>query len=446
MPHAFTLLAIDDDLALLKSLSRILKLEPLRLISTHEPQQSLPLLENNQIDLVLLDLKMPGMDGMTVLRTIKATFPTLPVILLTGHGSIQQAVQALKDGAEDFIEKPCSPATLIEKIRAFYPCATAPVDSAPQPGMAAADFPHLIGNSPVINELKALIVRIAKTDASILIHGETGTGKELVAQAIHHHSHRSHEIFVPVDCATINENILESELFGHRQGAFTGALYHKTGLFLAADKGSLFLDEIGEFHLDLQAKLLRTLQQRQVRPVGSDRAYAINIRLIAATNKNLERQVEQGHFREDLFYRLSTIVLEVPPLRARGADIAQLAQFFADKIAPSRQLKIDAQVLDRLNTYTWPGNVRELENVITRAVTLCQGNTITCLDLPEKLQICLPQYAAAHTPLQQHEKLTLERVLEQTGGNRRRAAEILQISEATLYRKLKKTGLSKLRD
>jgi DNA-binding NtrC family response regulator len=446
MPEPFTLLAIDDDLSLLKSLGRIFRLEPVELLTTHEPKQALPLLKHNLVDLVLLDLRMPGQDGMTLLLEIKKAYPDLPVIMLTGHGSIHEAVKAAKLGAEDFLEKPCSPATLVQSVRGFY-------DNREQAKTLTEDhevfdFPRLIGTSPVMQKLKAFITRIARSDANILIHGETGTGKELIAQSIHRHSSRRHKTFVPVDCATISENILESELFGHQQGAFTGAISHKKGLFMAADEGSLFLDEIGEFHLDLQAKLLRTLQERQVRPVGSNKALSVNIRLIAATNKDLEHEVQQGCFREDLFYRLATIIVEVPALRDRTGDIELLAKSLVQHLSPQLAIALDDDIITYLNRYSWPGNVRELENVMTRAVALCHGATIRVQDLPKKLQLgkSISTQEGESDLLAGHEKIIIEKVLNDTGGNRRNAAQILKISEATLYRKMKKFGLSKLRN
>lgn len=444
MTDQFTLLAVDDDQSLLTSLGRILKLEPLRLLTTHEPQQALPLLQSHSIHLVLLDLRMPELDGMTVLLEIKNKYPDIPVVMLTGHGSIKDAVEAVKLGAADFLEKPCPPATLVHKIRGYYSSWHGQQTEA-EDEKRKFDFPELIGSSPPMQKLKDVILRVAKSDATVLLHGETGSGKELVARAIHHHSQRKKATFVPVDCATISENILESELFGHKQGAFTGAVAHKEGLFLSADQGSLFLDEIGEFHLDLQAKLLRTLQERQVRPVGSNRSYAVNIRIISATNKDLEEESRQGRFREDLYYRLSAIVVDIPPLRERGEDIALLVQSLLRKNSQETPLQIDDKALSLLLAHSWPGNVRELENVITRAAALCEDATITESDLPDKIRQQTVQSGVqpSSNPLLLREKAVLEEILQQTCGSRRETARILGISEATLYRKLKKNGISK---
>ncbi len=428
-------LAVDDDRALLNSLVRILKHEPIRLLPASDPYQAIPLIQNHDIQLVLLDLRMPGMDGIGLLQRIKEQHPDLPVIMLTGHGNIQEAVKAVKLGADDFLEKPCPPATLVQKIQAYYPHQAAPRATA------KFDFPALIGASTVMRQLKKTIGRVAGTQATILLHGETGVGKELVARAIHHHSPRSKEVFVPVDCATISAEILESELFGHRRGAFTGADHDKEGLFLSADRGTLFLDEIGEFQFELQAKLLRVLQERQVRPVGSNTASAINIRLIAATNKDLALGTEQGTFRSDLYYRLAAIEVEIPALRERREDIPQLAAYFLRRHAQSTDYRFTAAALERLERYDWPGNVRELENTVIRAVALCEGNTIADKDLPARINNGKPA-GTIIPPLADLEKSVLKTALSRT-ATRRQAAEYLHISEATLYRKLKKAGLSK---
>ena len=436
MVQKLTILAIDDDPSLLKSLGRILKLEPVRLLTSCNPQDALGLLNEQAVGLVLLDLRMPGQDGISVLKRIKKMHPQLPVLMLTGHGSIQDAVKAVKLGAYDFFEKPCPPTELISRIREFYP------DGRPKSSSTAVGDTNslqLIGESPPMQKLKKLIQRIAPSDTTVLIHGETGVGKELVARSIHARSRRSTKLFVPVDCATISEKIIESELFGHRRGSFTGAVADKKGLFLEADGGSLFLDEIGEFHLDLQSKLLRVLQERQVRPVGSNRVNAFDVRLIAATNRDLSRQVAQGLFREDLYYRLATIIITVPPLRERRDDLPLLVETFLSRHAPKRELLLSNSALDLLLAYNWPGNVRELENAVLYAITLCENKCITPEDLPP--QILDTAERVYSTSLDNYEKTALRDALAQTGGNRRQTATLLGISEATLYRKLKRNKL-----
>ncbi|MBN2644167.1 MAG: sigma-54-dependent Fis family transcriptional regulator [Desulfuromonadaceae bacterium] len=438
MTHLFTILAVDDDNVLLNSLRRILKLEPVSLLTTTSPEQALALIQNQAVHLLLLDLRMPGMSGIEVLQRVKRLQPGLPVLMLTGQGTIQDAVKAVKMGATDFLEKPCPPATLVQRIRAFYPPQA---DTPSEPAKAPPSFPELIGDSAPMRRLKQLIGRIAHSEASVLLHGETGTGKELVARAIHRLSPRNSGVFVPVDCATISEKILESELFGHRRGAFTGAESHRQGLFVEANGGTLFLDEIGEFQLELQAKLLRVLQERQVRPVGSNQSIPINIRIVAATNKDLLQASHAGGFREDLYYRLCAIELEIPPLRHRCEDIPALAQHFIRKHASNNDYFLSLEAVGILKQYDWPGNVRELENTLIRALALCQQQQITPDDLPAKITL---QKNGSHTSsIADMEKIALSEALAQTDGNRREAAKKLGISEATLYRKLKKSGLSK---
>lgn len=444
MLSEFTVLAVDDDRTFLNSLGRILKLEPVQLLTSDEPRFVLSKLKTSNINLVLLDLRMPTFDGVSLLIEIKKNHPHLPVVILTGHGSVKEAVNTVKMGADDFLEKPCPPAALVQKIR-YYREQWQKDDANVSESTALT---ALIGSSAAMNALKTSIRQVAKSDASILLFGETGTGKELVAQAIHRESARAKENFVPVDCATLGKEILESELFGHKQGAFTGAQSNRQGLFLEADGGTLFMDEIGEFPLDLQAKMLRSIQERQVRPVGDNKCYSVNIRLISATHRDLEQLATLGKFREDLYYRVATIVVEIPPLRERREDISLLAQHFLEKHAPSRTLNISPEVQDIFDNHSWPGNIRELENVMHRAATLCDTNTLSSRYLPAKLLTKSVTQTLSPTDnlLSQHEKTALQQTLEQSHGSRRMAAKILGISEATLYRKLKKFGLSDLRD
>ncbi len=445
MSKKLTVLAVDDDASFLRSLVRILKPEPVSLLTIQYPRQVMSILRAESVGLILLDLKMPDQDGLSLLGEIKSVFPDIPVVMLTGQGGVKEAVTAVKHGADDFIEKPCPPIALVEIVR-IYSARLAMTSELVESQTAESDFPGMVGQSAPMQKLKEIIVRVAQTNATILLHGETGTGKELVAQAIHAHSLRKHEAFVPVDCATISENILESELFGHKQGAFTGAVRNRDGLFVAADRGTLFLDEIGEFDLSLQAKLLRTLQERQIRPIGSNRVVSTNIRLIAATNKDLEEEAEQGAFREDLYHRLSAITLQIPPLRDRSGDLPMLIQYILKSIGADNYT-VSEEALRYLTDFPWPGNVRQLQNVIIHAVALSLTNVLECSDLPVKIMQQSKkrsQVVECNTFLA-HERIALDNVLKQTGGNRREAAKLLNISEATLYRKLKKTGLSRLR-
>lgn len=439
----FTLLAVDDDPLFLRSLARILISQPYHLVTATDADRALVKMETDQIDLVLLDLQMPGRDGISLLRDITSLYPDVPVFMLTGHGSIGHAVQAIKLGAIDFLEKPCEPANLLQRLATHY-------EIWKQRRLAGGsdknqfDFPDLIGQSPVIERLKAMILRIAKSDAPVLIQGESGTGKELVARAVHHHSLRNNELFCAVDCAAINESVIESELFGYEKGAFTGADKAALGLIRSANKGTLFLDEIGEIPTRMQSKLLRTLQEQEVRPVGSTRSQAVDIRIIAATNRDLNQEIAQGQFRSDLYFRISAIPIMLPTLRERGEDILLLANHILNRLGKGQGKRISDEAADLLLNYAWPGNVRELENVMRRALALAEQDTILPADLPativveksrESMQPEDDSFAA-------YERLALENALKKTKHNKRKAANLLGIGEATLYRKMKEYDLS----
>ncbi|MBV5306288.1 MAG: sigma-54-dependent Fis family transcriptional regulator [Desulfobulbaceae bacterium] len=444
MKHDFTILAIDDDPALLRSLKRVLFSEPYRLITTTDPKKAFLLLEQEKIGLVLLDLKIPGYDGMTILHDITSLYPDVTIIMLTGHGGVREAVEAIKIGAADFLEKPCPPEVLCQRL-AIYHIIWQEQQERREKGKKIFSYPGFIGESSVIEELKSLIVRVAASDATVLIQGESGTGKELVARAVHYHSVRKSGPFVPVDCAAISENILESEFFGHERGAFTGADTATKGLIRSAEGGTLFLDEIGELTTPMQAKLLRTLQEREVRPVGSAKNYPVNIRVLAATNRSLAQETAQGCFRSDLFYRLSAISLDLPPLRDRGDDISLQARYFIARFSEGRSLGISQEALELLHHYSWPGNVRELENVIRRAVALTEQEIIGVADLPATIvmnRAAVDDFKTDKDSLNAYERVAFEKALKKTGNNKRQAAALLGISEATLYRKLKQFNLS----
>jgi DNA-binding NtrC family response regulator len=439
----FSVLAVDDDALFVRSIGRIFRGRPYTLITADSADQALTKLALQPIDLILLDLRMPGRDGMSLLEDLKKLYPDVPVMMLTGYGNIDLAVRAIHAGAADFLEKPCEPGLLLDRI-AIHHRFWAQRISYP-PDNRAFDFPGLIGKSPAMQRLKNLILRVAASDASVLIEGESGSGKELVAKAIHRHSPRQAKVLCAVDCAALNESLLESELFGHEKGAFTGAEDARLGLIRSADKGTLFLDEIGEIPLGMQAKLLRTLQEREVRPVGGTKSQAVDVRIIAATNRNLEEEVRQGRFRSDLFFRVSAVPLTLPPLRERGADILLLAEHFLAQFDQTGQKRISDRAAELLLGHSWPGNVRELENVLRRALILAESNTLVAEDLPATL-VLEGRGGAAASPaddsLVAYEILALRRALQKTANNRRRAAALLGIAEATLYRKLKEHGLS----
>ena len=406
--------------------------------------QGLAALATKPYNLVLLDLKIPGRDGMSLLEEIMQNYPDLIVLMLTGHGGVQDAVKAVKLGAADFLEKPCPPNVLC-KVLAHYFAVWEQRKLTENANQQAFDFPDLVGESPAIEEMKSLVARFAISDASVLVLGESGTGKELAARAIHHHSLRKNGPFVVIDCAAINESVLESELFGYEKGAFTGADRPTRGLIRAADEGTLFFDEIGELSLKMQAKLLRTLQEREVRPVGSTKSQPVDIRVIAATNRDLEQEVAKGHFRADLFFRISAIPIIQPPLRERSEDIPLLVMHLLENLSTDRPKEIGADALRLLQVYHWPGNVRELQNVLRRALALAEEDVILPADLPATLVVgcdygkeCSPE----NDSLEAYEQTAVENALRKTGNNKRHAANLLGISEATLYRKLKQFGLS----
>lgn len=442
--NPFTVLVVDDESDVQKSLKRLFTRPDYHLLFADSGPPALRLLTTEAVDLMLLDLRMPHMDGLAILRAALELRPNLPVIMLTAHGSIQEAVDALKIGAIDFFEKSIAPELLRNKVHLIHKewALRRENESLHSQLNKTFNYSGLLGESAAMLRLKDMIARIAPTDTSVLIQGESGTGKELVARAIHHHSLRKAKVFIPVDCASLSETVIESELFGHIKGAFTGAEHNTLGLFRSADGGTIFLDEIGEIPLKTQAKLLRVLQEREVRPVGSTTRHVINIRVIAATNRDLLNAIREGSFRQDLYYRLSAINLQLPPLRDRMEDIALLAKHIIDNLDRSGTThKTLADVaLHRLQRYNWPGNVRELENVLRGAVALAKGDLV----LPEDLQINQPQVQPLHiarpfsNDLSEFEEDSIRKALQQTSGNRRKTALLLGISEATLYRRLNK--------
>jgi DNA-binding NtrC family response regulator len=441
----FKILAIDDDPLFLRSLQRILTATPYAATTMTDPNQGLRAIETGRFDLVLLDLQMPGRDGLSVLEELLLADPEVMVVMLTGHGSVQQAVKAIKLGAADFLEKPCTPAALCQVLANYHAIARQRRSLATGEAQTF-DYPDLVGDSPSIQQLKTLILRVAVSDAPVLLLGESGTGKELAARAVHHHSPRSDGPFCAIDCAAINENVLESELFGYEKGAFTGADRPSQGLIRSADKGTLFLDEIGELPMKMQAKLLRTLQERVVRPVGSTKTQAVDIRIIAATNRDLEQEIAKGLFRADLYFRISAIPILLPPLRKRASDIAMLANHILTRLDPDRPKQVGAEALSLLQSYAWPGNVRELENVLRRALALSEQEILLPVDLPATLVVGSAhqdEVSPENDSLLAYEQTALQNALQKTKNNKRQAAALLGISEATLYRKLKQFNLSK---
>jgi DNA-binding NtrC family response regulator len=449
----FSLLIVDDEPLLLSSMRRIFHEAPYEIFCAGNGQDALKILEKARIDAALIDLRMPGLSGMDLLRQIRARYPKIMSMMITGHGGVPEAVEALKLGALDFLEKPFSLEGLQNRVAEMHRMW---LEDRKKQADEKDDFScilerRLIGKSVPMQRLKDMILRVAPGCDNILIYGETGTGKELVARAIHQLSPRRDQPFIPVDCASLSQTVMESELFGHTRGAFTGAHSAAQGLIRASDKGTLFLDEVGELSLGMQAKFLRTIQEKEVRPVGSTRSFPVDLRLVAATNRVLSQEVAQGRFREDLLYRLDVITLQVPPLRERGEDISLLADYFLTRFRQGRTPapRLTDRAREALEQYYWPGNVRELENIIRRMVALGTGQTLDLEDLPEYLKeikdigpVPLPPAGGrAGGTLAAQEKTAIENALRRTEGNRRKSAEILGISEATLYRKIRLYGL-----
>jgi DNA-binding NtrC family response regulator len=470
MQDGFRMVCVDDEPKHLSAMRRLFRSKPYELLIATSGEEALALLARRSVHAALIDLKMPGMDGLSLLRLVRDRYPQVKAIMLTGHGGIESAVEAIRLGAVDYLEKPIEPESLIARVGQLHQIWSLETENQRLRAQSQIDtgFETLVGNAPALQELKRMIVRIGPADASVLIEGETGTGKELVARAIHQHSKRQVESYVPVDCGALTETVMGSELFGHVKGAFTGAADHHKGLMRAAHKGTLFLDEVGELSAAMQVKLLRTIQEREVRPVGADRSHAVDLRILAATNRNLEIEAGEGRFREDLFYRLNVVTLQVPPLRERREDIPLLVRHFIDKFSsePSRnetagdsttaEVPTNVEVADRavdpqamacLMSYDWPGNVRELENVVRRAVAIGLKTTLTMADLPPKLSAVAPQPLSdgiypADDSLAAYEMAAIRNALTKAEGNRRQAASLLKIGEATLYRKISKYQLS----
>ncbi|NOX24853.1 MAG: sigma-54-dependent Fis family transcriptional regulator [Deltaproteobacteria bacterium] len=447
------ILVIDDELSMREFLQILLEKEGYEAAVAASANAALKALAEDDFDLIISDIRMPGMSGLDFLEQIRAGGRAVPLILITAYASPEDAVSAMKGGAYDYITKPFNVDEIKQIVRSALMDTRA---SAPPSGVES--FQNIIGQSPAMLKIFDLIKRIAPTHANILIQGESGTGKELVAQAIHKLSKAAGHRFVPIICNAIPESLFESEVFGHAKGAFTGATTDKGGLFAEADKGSVFLDEVGELTPLIQTKLLRVIQEREFKPVGSPHVVKINVRVITATNRDLEQEVIAGRFREDLFYRLAVVPIRVPPLRERKGDVPLLVRHFLRKYAKLFAKNINelsSYAMEVLMNYDFPGNVRELENIIERGVALETSNII----LPESLKISVHKRAAANTtPGRQNaaqlfdigmeeavvnlEKEMISKALMQAGNSKMKAAEILKISFRSLRYKIKKYGIA----
>jgi two-component system response regulator HydG len=447
-------LVVDDDESMRDLLQAALSKRGYKVATTGDVDSAVELVRQEELDAVVTDLKLAGEDGpssgLGLCRRTAELRPELPVIVITAFGSMDSAVASIRAGAYDFITKPVDLETLglAVKRAAEHHQLRREVRLLRDGATASTHMGEIIGDSPAMRKVYDLIDRVSQSDASILVTGESGTGKELVARALHARSSRGQGPFVAVNCAAISAQLLESELFGHVRGAFTDAKTDRAGLFVHSSGGTLFLDEIGEMPLDMQSKLLRALQERRVRPVGGTREVEFDTRIIAATNKDIDAAVDDGRFREDLFYRINVVRIPVPPLRSRGNDVLLLAQHFLGTWADTSNKLVDGIVPEaarKLLEYDWPGNVRELENVMQRAVTLTRFDKITVDDLPERIRqhqsasLVVASDDPDHLPtLEELERRYIARVLATVGGNKTQAARVLGVDRRTLYRKLER--------
>ncbi|HID93922.1 MAG TPA: sigma-54-dependent Fis family transcriptional regulator, partial [bacterium (Candidatus Stahlbacteria)] len=385
------ILVVDDEPIVCKSCLKILNDLGYEVETVQSGQEALERVEKEPFDIVIVDLKMPGISGMEVLKTIRETYPDIIVIMITGYSTVETAVEAMKLGAFDYIPKPFTPDELSIRIEKALERKNLLRENRylRQELQAKYEFGNIIGKSKPMQEIYRIVKKVAPTDSTVLIHGESGTGKELIARAIHHNSPRREKPFIAVDCGALSEDLLESELFGHVKGSFTGAIVNKPGLFEVANGGTFFLDEIGDISLGIQAKLLRVLQEKEFKQVGGIKTIKVNVRLIAATNKNIEKMISEGKFREDLFYRLNIVPIFLPPLRKRKDDIPLLAHHFLTKYNRERNKNIkniSPEAMNLLTEYNWPGNVRELENVIERVIVMTDEDIIRPEHLPPNIQ------------------------------------------------------------
>lgn len=445
------ILLVDDEASILSVLSVLLKAEGYEVTPIDNGEKALELIKSAQFDLMISDIRMRPIDGITLLKAARDQCPSMSVLMITGYGTIETAVESLKFGAFDYITKPFKVDELlitVQRAIEYNKTITENIDLKAQL-TGKYRLENIIAESRSMRNVCEMIERVAPTDATVLIYGESGTGKELVAQAIHTYSSRKNKKFLPLNCAALPEPLLESELFGHAKGAFTGATADKTGLFEVANNGTIFLDEIDSMPLGIQAKLLRVLQDKQIRRVGGNEPIAVDVRVLAATNTRLEQLISQGSFREDLYYRLSVIPIEIKPLRERSEDILPLVYHILHRdLGQNKELpSIEPAVLNLFERYAWPGNVRELENALKHALTFGKDNKITRDCLPLKIiqnseaggsEIRHEDYKGKSLKafLRMKEKEYLAEVLKDSEGDKQRAAKSLRISLATLYRKL----------
>ncbi len=441
-----TILVIDDEEPFRRLLKKELARKGYAVEVAPDGSEALRLLRDRVFDVVLLDVVMPGVDGITLMKKLKEDSSSPAIIVLTGKATVETAVEAMKNGAYDYLTKPYKLDELVIVIDRAYEYSRLSVKSKLlEQELVRQESPfQFVGKSRQLQEILALIQKVAPTDSPVFIQGESGTGKEIIANTVWHYSARKDAPFIALNCAALSENLIESEIFGHEKGAFTSAYQTKHGLVEVADRGTLFLDEIGEMPIGLQAKLLRFLDSGEFRRVGGNKALHVDVRVIAATNKDLTARIKAGSFREDLFYRLNVINIAIPPLRERKEDIVELSRHFLTKYAKKLAKNVNnftLEALELLSAYRWPGNVRELENVVERAVIVSESDLIGAGDL------AIPAHASIegmnlNPSLEEMEKEYILRVVKETGGNQSRASQLLGIDRKTLYLKLKKYGIS----
>jgi DNA-binding NtrC family response regulator len=445
----FNILVVDDEKNIRVGLGKSLELDGYNVILAPDGREAIEKVETTDVDLIIADLKMPRLSGQELLKRMTASYPTVPVIILTGHGSIEAAVNAMRDGAYDFLTKPVN----LDRLSLLVKRALSNRELVLEHRALQAElekknqFANIIGKSDAMKKIYEVVKQVAPTKASVLITGESGVGKELIADAIHYNSPRREKPLIKVHCAALTETLLESELFGHERGAFTGAVDRKRGRFELAHMGTLFLDEIGEINQNIQIKILRVLQEKKFERVGGEETLEVDVRIIAATNRNLKDEIATGDFREDLYYRLNVVNIDIPPLRERKEDIPLMVSAFIKELAKENDKMIegiDSKAMMTLYNYLWPGNVRELRNCIESAVVMSKSNIITVEDLPPSIQsdsdgnyVKLPLGIS----LAEAEKELITFTLNQNKGNKSKSAAVLGIGRKTLHRKIQEYGL-----
>ncbi len=459
------ILVIDDEAGIRDSMRRTLEYQGYQFVGAATGQEGLALVERDPPDLVFLDIKMPGMDGLEVLERIKTANPTVPVVMVSGHGTAQNAFEARDKGAVGFIEKPFSEPVLLERIEKELNLSRTQDENRTFRKEIDSKY-QMVGSSPALRKVEDAIKRAAPAHATVLLQGESGVGKELVARTIHRQSPRSRERFVQVNCAAIPEDLIESELFGHEKGSFTGATERQVGKFEQADRGTIFLDEVGDMSLKTQAKVLRVLQEGEVERLGSAKTVNVDVRVIAATNKNLEEEIDKGNFREDLYFRLAVIPISVPPLRERPDDVGLLTRHFLSQLSREnnrRPKQMTPTALEAMKRHRWRGNIRELRNTIERLIIMTEGDTIDVADLPESIKSERPpaRPASAGGPSttapameagtlrafkESAERAWLVEKLRENGWNISKTAEVIGTPRSNLYKKLEQYAIKQETD